>query len=182
MGITDSLSIESDDPGVLISAEALRDRVLSLGSALTARYVNRRPIFVTVLKGAMIFAADLVRGVPIEVELEFIHASSYGMGAQSDGTIEVIPSWTRPLTGRDVVIIEDIVDTGVTLHCIRAHIESQRPATIEACALLDKPGRRRVEVPLEYVGFEIEDVFAVGYGLDYAERFRNLPYIGVVNT
>jgi hypoxanthine phosphoribosyltransferase len=167
---------------VLIPAEDLRARVDELGRQLRSDYAGRTPILVGVLKGAVVFLADLMRAIDAPCECDFIAVSSYGASTRSSGIVELTKDLSVPIEGRDVLIVEDIVDTGRTLAYLLRNLETRQPRTVRVCALLDKVSRREVPVELDYVGFAIPDEFVVGYGLDFAGLYRNLPYIGVLDA
>jgi hypoxanthine phosphoribosyltransferase len=167
---------------VLIPAEDLRARVDELGLQIRRDYAGRTPILVGVLKGAVVFLADLMRAIEAPCECDFIALSSYGASTRSSGIVELTKDLSQPIEGRDVLIVEDIVDTGRTLTYLLRNLETRQPRTVRVCALLDKVSRREVPVELDYVGFEIPDEFVVGYGLDFAGLYRNLPYIGVLDA
>jgi hypoxanthine phosphoribosyltransferase len=166
---------------VLIPAEDLRARVDELGRQIRSDYAGRTPILVGVLKGAVVFLADLMRAIEAPCECDFIALSSYGVSTRSSGIVELTKDLSVPIEGRDVLIVEDIVDTGRTLAYLLRNLETRQPRTVRVCALLDKVSRREVPVALDYVGFTIPDEFVVGYGLDFAGLYRNLPYIGVLD-
>ncbi|MCL2030947.1 MAG: hypoxanthine phosphoribosyltransferase [Oscillospiraceae bacterium] len=163
---------------ILYGEAAIAERVAELGAEISRDYAGRDIIMVGVLKGAVPFMSDLMRAVTVSCTLDFLSVSSYWRGTQSSGVVRILKDLDIPLEGRDVLIVDDILDSGRTLSYIINLIESRNPASIRLCALLDKPDRRCVPVKVDYTGFTIPDVFIVGYGLDYAERFRNLPYIG----
>jgi hypoxanthine phosphoribosyltransferase len=167
---------------VLIRGEAITARVGELGRQIQADYAHTIPILVGVLKGAVIFLADLMRAVDAPSECDFIAVSSYGASTRSSGIVEMTKDLSVPIEGRDVLIVEDIVDTGRTLTYLIRNFETRQPRTLRVCTLLDKASRREVPVTLDYVGFTIPDEFVVGYGLDFAGLYRNLPYIGVLNA
>jgi hypoxanthine phosphoribosyltransferase len=170
-------------PGVqriLIPAEDLRARVDELGRQIRRDYAGRTPILVGVLKGAVVFLADLMRAIDAPCECDFIAVSSYGASTRSSGIVELTKDLSQPIEGRDVLIVEDIVDTGRTLTYLLRNLETRQPRTVRVCALLDKVSRREVPVELDYVGFAIPDEFVVGYGLDYAGAYRNLPDICIL--
>ncbi|HEY7105422.1 MAG TPA: hypoxanthine phosphoribosyltransferase [Acidimicrobiia bacterium] len=169
---------EHADIGPTVVGEIdLRDRVLALGKEITADYNGRPPLLVGVLKGAFVFMSDLSRAIDLPVEFDFMAVSSYGSATRSSGVVRIIKDLDLDLTGRDVLIVEDIVDSGLTLAYLKKNLAARNPASLEVCALLVKEGLQRVELDLKYVGFQIPPVFVVGYGLDVGERFRNLPYI-----
>jgi hypoxanthine phosphoribosyltransferase len=165
----------------IVEAERLRSRVRELAGAISSDYAPDRPLLlVCVLKGAIFFLADLMRHIEIPVEVDFMAVASYGSATDSSGVVRILKDLDTPIEGRDVLIVEDIVDSGLTLQYLLRNLGSRDPASLEVCALLTKPTRRKVDLPVRYVGFEIPDTFVVGYGLDYAERYRNLPYVAVL--
>ena len=165
---------------VLYGREDVRRRVAELGRTITGDYVGREPVFVTVLKGGAVFLADLVRAIDLPLEVSFMAISRYGDAEESLGRVQILLDVELDLAGRDVVLVEDIVDTGLTIAHLMDLFRTRLPRSVKVCALLHKPARARVEVNVDFLGFTIEDKFVVGYGLDFAERYRNLPYIGVV--
>ncbi len=175
-----------DEPGlgdVLVSAEQLQRRVAELGREITADYREGRSqplLLVGVLKGAVFFLSDLMRFIEIPVEVDFMAVASYGSATDSSGVVRILKDLDASIEGRDVVIVEDIVDSGLTLQYLLRNLGSRNPASLEVCALLTKPERRKVDLPTRYVGFEIANRFVVGYGLDYAERHRNLPFVAAL--
>lgn len=170
----------SPDLEVLISEEQLQSRIRELGAEITRDYAGRRPELICVLKGAMIFMSDLMRSIDLNLSIDFIAVSSYGKGKTSSGEVRIIKDLDEPLEGRHIILIEDILDTGLTLSYLLNNFRSRGATSISIVTLLNKPERRKIEVNADYVGFEIPDKFVVGYGLDFDERYRNLPYIGVV--
>ena len=164
---------------VLLSAERLRARVEEIGREITRDYAGKPVVLVGVLKGALVFLADLMRAIDLPVTVDFVGLSSY-VGTQTSGRVEITSDLTRPVEGKHVILVEDIVDTGLTMQWLLARLGERRPASVAVCALLAKPSRARVAVPVRYRGFEIADEFVVGYGLDHEGRMRNLPYVGVV--
>jgi hypoxanthine phosphoribosyltransferase len=164
----------------LFSAEQIAVRVRELGEQLSREYADLDPLIVVVLKGSAIFASDLLRSMPIPLHVDYMGTSSYGDATTTSGQVRIVKDVEMSMTGRHVIIVEDIVDTGLTLHYLLRTLKLREPASLKICALLDKPGRRRVEIPVDYIGFSIEDHFVIGYGLDYASRYRNLPYIGIL--
>ncbi len=165
---------------ILVQADELQHRVRDMGAEITADYEGRDLLLIGVLKGAVFFLADLMRHIEIPCEVDFMAVASYGSSTDSSGVVRILKDLDAPLEGRDVLIVEDIVDSGLTLQYLLRALEARGPATLEVCALLTKPERRKVELGAKYVGFEIPDKFAIGYGLDYAERYRNLPYVAVL--
>jgi hypoxanthine phosphoribosyltransferase len=167
---------------VLIDASRIQRRVRELGAQITADYQGKTPHVVAILKGASIFHADLVRAIDLGVTLDFIAVGSYGASTLSSGEVRVLKDLDESLEGRDVLLVEDILDTGLTLHYLIHNLESRGPKSLTVAALLNKPSRRKIEVPAHYVGFEIPDRFVIGYGLDYSQRYRNLPDICILNV
>jgi hypoxanthine phosphoribosyltransferase len=166
---------------VLIDEEALQNRITELGAEISSDYEGRDLLLVGVLKGAVFFMADLMRRLTVPCEIDFMAISSYGAATNSSGVVRILKDLDINIAGRDVLVVEDIIDSGLTLSYLRRTLLARKPATLEICALLTKPERREIEVPLRYVGFEIPNRFVIGYGLDFAERYRNLPYIGVLH-
>ncbi len=166
---------------ILIPADPLTARTRELGREISEHYGDRVPVLVGVLKGAIVFLADLMRAVDVPVECDFIAVSSYGRASRSSGVVKLVADLSLPIEGREVLIVEDIVDTGRTLAYLQRNLETRQPRSVRVCTLLDKAARREVPVALHHVGFTIPDEFVVGYGLDYAGRFRNLPYIAVLD-
>jgi hypoxanthine phosphoribosyltransferase len=165
---------------VLVEADLLRERVAELGQEISRDYAGRSLLLIGVLKGAVFFLSDLMRFIDIPVEVDFMAVASYGSATDSSGVVRILKDLDVVIAGRDVLIVEDIVDSGLTLQYLLRNLGSRDPATLEVCALLTKPERRKVDLPTRYVGFEIPDRFVVGYGLDYAERYRNLPYVAAL--
>jgi hypoxanthine phosphoribosyltransferase len=165
---------------VLVSEEDLQRRVAELGAEISRDYEDRTPLLVAILKGAVPFLADLMRRLTVDCELDFMAVSSYGSSTDSSGVVRILKDLDAPIAGRDVLIVEDIIDSGLTLHYLLRTLQARGPKSIEVCALLTKPERRRVDLPVRYVGFEIPNRFAIGYGLDHAERFRNLSYVAAL--
>ena len=160
---------------VLISRAQLAERVADLGRQITSDYQGRSLVLLSVLKGSFVFTADLARQIDLPLRVEFLGVRSYGDSTTSSGVVEITQDLTHPIAGEDVLVIEDIVDTGLTSSFLLAQLGSRKPRSVELCALLHKPARAEVEVPIRYLGFTIRDEFVVGYGLDVAQRFRNLP-------
>jgi len=165
---------------ILVSAEDLQRRVVELGEEITRDYAGRAPLLVGVLKGAVFFISDLMRYIDVPVEVDFMAVASYGSATDSSGVVRILKDLDVAIEGRDVLIVEDIVDSGLTLQYLVRNLGSRNPRTLEVCALLTKPERRKVALPTRYVGFEIPNRFVVGYGLDYLERHRNLPFVAVL--
>jgi len=167
---------------VLVSAEDLQRRVAELGQEISRDYADRSLLLVGVLKGAVFFLSDLMRYIDGPVEVDFMAVASYGSATDSSGVVRILKDLDVAIEGRDVLIVEDIVDSGLTLQYLMRNLGSRNPGSLEVCALLTKPARRKVDLPTRYVGFEIADRFVVGYGLDYAERYRNLPFVAALES
>jgi hypoxanthine phosphoribosyltransferase len=167
---------------VLIEADALRARVAELGEEISAYYEGRDLLLIGVLKGAVFFMADLMRHITVPCEVDFMAISSYGDSTDTSGIVRILKDLDINIEGRDVLVVEDIIDSGLTLSYLMRNLESREPASLEICALMTKPSRRQIDVPVRYIGFEIPDRFVVGYGLDLAERYRNLPYVAVLSS
>jgi hypoxanthine phosphoribosyltransferase len=165
---------------ILVQPDELEHRVRELGAEISRDYAGRDLLLIGVLKGAVFFLADLMRQIDVPCEVDFMAVSSYGSSTDTSGVVRILKDLDAPLEGRDVLIVEDIVDSGLTLQYLMRTLETRGPASLEVCALLTKPDRRVVKLPARYVGFEIPDKFAIGYGLDYAERYRNLPYVATL--
>ena len=166
---------------VLIEEDVLRGRIAELGEEISRDYAGRAPLLVGVLKGAVFFMSDLMRELTVPCEIDFMAVSSYGASTDTSGVVRILKDLDLNIEGRDVLVVEDIIDSGLTLNYLIRNLESRSPASLEICALLTKPDRRQIEVPVRYVGFEIPNKFVIGYGLDFAERYRNLPYVGVLD-
>jgi hypoxanthine phosphoribosyltransferase len=164
----------------LLTAEEIAVKTAELGKKITEDYRGKNLLVVTVLKGSAIFAADLVRQIDLPLQMDFICTSSYGASTKSSGVVQIVKDIDQDLDGLDVLVVEDIVDTGLTLSYLLKLLQVRNPASLKMCSLLEKPARRQVPVAVDYLGFTIEDHFVVGYGLDYAGRYRNLPYVGVL--
>jgi hypoxanthine phosphoribosyltransferase len=172
------------EPGVgeiLVQRDELAHRVRELAEEVSRDYAGRELLLICVLKGAVFFLSDLMRHLDVRCELDFMAVSSYGSSTDSSGVVRILKDLDAPIAGRDVLIVEDIVDSGLTLSYLLRMLRARDPATLEVCALLTKPERREVDLPIRYVGFEIPNCFAIGYGLDHAERYRNLPYVAVLD-
>jgi hypoxanthine phosphoribosyltransferase len=168
----------NDIENIYFTEEIIKERVKELGKQLTADYQDKSPLLISVLKGSFVFMADLVRSIDTYCSVEFITASSYGNNTSTSGEVKYSKEIGTNIEGRHVIIVEDILDTGITLQSLKNHLNSQNPASLKICTFLDKPARRKAQISADYLGFECPDAFVVGYGLDYAERYRNLPYIG----
>jgi hypoxanthine phosphoribosyltransferase len=166
---------------ILVSTEDLERRVRELGAEISRDYEDRDLVMIGVLKGAVLFLGDLMRELTIPCEIDFMAVSSYGSSTDSSGVVRILKDLDATIEGRDVLLVEDIVDSGLTLHYLLKNLRARNPASLEVCALLTKPERRRIELPIRYVGFEIPNRFAIGYGLDHAQRYRNLRYVAVLD-
>ncbi|MDO8736990.1 MAG: hypoxanthine phosphoribosyltransferase [Thermoleophilia bacterium] len=165
----------------ILAEKEIRARVTELAARISADYADKEPLLVCVLKGAVFFMADLVRELTIPSELDFMAVSSYGSATDSSGVVRILKDLDANIEGRNVLIIEDIIDSGLTLSYLRKNLRSRNPASVEVCSLLTKPSRRKVDIACKYVGFEVPDKFVVGYGLDYLEQYRNLRFIAVLS-
>ena len=165
----------------LIDEAGLQKKVGEIGLTITRDYQGKSPLIVCVLRGAAIFHADLIRRVDVDLLVDFISVRSYGDGTASSGAVQLIKDLETGIEDRDVLLVEDIVDTGLTLDYLLRNLRSRRPRTLKVCSLLSKPARRRISVPIDYLGFEIPDRFVVGYGLDYDQKYRNLPFVAVLD-
>lgn len=165
---------------VLLTEEQIQKRVVEIGEEITKKFEDSEPIFIGVLKGSFIFMADLIRNVNIKCSMDFMAVSSYGSGTTTSGAVKINKDLNEDISGRHIIIVEDILDSGVTLNYLCGYLQNRKPASITLVTLLDKPARRRTDIVADYVGFEVPDEFVVGYGLDYAEKYRNLPFVGVL--
>ena len=165
---------------ILASEKDIAKKVREIGQSISGYYKDKKLLMVSVLKGSIVFMADLMREINIPVEIDFMAVSSYGKGVKTSGVVKIIKDLDIPLAGFDVLIVEDILDSGLTLNYIIELLQSRGPKSIRLCTLFDKPDRRKVDVKADYVGFVIPDEFVVGYGLDFAEKYRNLPYVGIL--
>ena len=180
--MSDATSLPTD-PRIgetLVGRDELQARVAELGAEISADYEGRDLVIVGVLKGAILFIADLMRSLTVPCEVDFMAVSSYGSQTDSSGVVRILKDLDDSIAGRDVLIVEDIIDSGLTLHYLLRNLRARDPRTLEVCALLTKPERRRVDLPTRYVGFEIPNRFAIGYGLDHAQRYRNLDYVAAL--
>lgn len=166
---------------IMLAEEVVNERIKELGAQISRDYAGKSIHLICILKGSVYFTCELAKRITIPVTMDFMQCSSYGAETKSSGIVKLAKDLDEPITGRDVLIIEDIIDSGRTLNHLKNLLGQREPASLKLCTLLDKPSRRVVDVDVEYVGFEIEDKFVVGYGLDYDQQYRNLPYIGVVN-
>jgi hypoxanthine phosphoribosyltransferase len=164
----------------LVSEEDLQARITEIAAEVSADYEGRELLVIGVLKGAVFFIADLVRRISVPCELDFMAVSSYGSSTHSSGVVRILKDLDIPIAGRHVLVVEDVIDSGLTLSYLMKNLASRQPASLEICTLLTKPGHRRLNIPIRYIGFDLPDSFVIGYGLDYAERYRNLPFIAVL--
>lgn len=176
-------ALNGEQPGVgevIVTEDDLRRRVVELGAEISRDYAGAAPLLIGVLKGAVFFISDLMRQIEVPVQVDFMAVASYGSATDSSGVVRILKDLDAAIEDRDVLIVEDIVDSGLTLQYLMRNLGSRGPRSLEVCALLNKPDRRKVQLPMRYVGFQIPDRFVVGYGLDHAERFRNLPYVAAL--
>jgi len=174
------LPSEADVESILLSPEQIQARIVELGAQISRDYEGKDPVFVSVLVGAVMFTADLLRHITVPCSLDFMAISSYGKESRSSGVVRVVKDLDESVESRHVVIIEDIVDTGLTLNYLLDNMKNRNVASVRVAALLDKPSRRMTDIHVDYVGFEVPDEFVIGYGLDFAQRYRNFPYVGVL--
>lgn len=170
----------NDIEKIFFTEDQLKEKVKELGKQISDDYQGKYPLFIGILKGSFIFMADLLKNINIYSEVDFMAVSSYGNGTSTTGAVKITKDLSRDIEGRHIILVEDILDSGITLSYLRKYLEVRQPASITICTLLDKPSRRRADVYAKYIGFTCPDAFIVGYGLDYGERYRNLPYIGVL--
>lgn len=174
------MQIHEDVEKVLISEEELSAKVAELAEQISSDYAGKTVLVVTLLKGGVMFSVDLMRKLTVPVEIDFMSVSSYGAAAKSSGIVKVEKDLDSSIKGKDVLLVEDIIDSGLTLNYVREMLMAREPASLKICTILDKPSRRKTQVLVDYTGFEIPDEFVVGYGLDYAQKHRNLPYVGIL--
>ena len=172
--------MREDLASILLTQEELHNRIAQMGAEISRDYAGREPVIVGVLKGCFVFMADLMRCVTVPCSIDFMAVSSYGNSTSTSGAVEINKDLSQDIQGKDVLIVEDILDSGVTLNYLTGYLLNRKPASIAIATLLDKPSRRKADVQARYVGFVVPDAFVVGYGLDYAEKYRNLPYIGIL--
>jgi hypoxanthine phosphoribosyltransferase len=172
--------LENDLSEILISSEQIKNRVNELGKAISQDYSGKTPILIGVLKGVLIFMADLLRAISIPLEVDFMAVTSYSPETRARGVVRLIKDLEIPISGRDVLFVEDVVDTGLTLNYLLHTLKSQHPASLEVCVLFNKSKHRLIDIPLKYKGFDLPDRFVVGYGLDYREHYRNLPFVALL--
>ncbi len=173
-------SMKDDILEILLSEDEIKAKISELGAQITRDYEGKTPFFLGVLKGCFVFMADLLRCVDLQCTMDFMAVSSYGGGTSTTGAVRITKDLTRDIEGKDVIIVADILDSGVTLSYLKKYLENRTPASIRIVTLLDKPARRRADIKADYCGFSVPDEFVVGFGLDYAEQYRNLPYIGIL--
>jgi hypoxanthine phosphoribosyltransferase len=171
---------KNDFEKILFGSEDIKKRISELGKKITEDYKNSDLVIIGILKGAYVFTADLVRAINLPLQVDFFAASSYGMNSQSSGVVKIKKDIDLDIEGKDVIIVEDIVDTGLTLNYIKKYMKNHNPKSVNICAFLDKPKAHKIDLDIKYLGFSIENHFVVGYGLDYAEKYRNLPYIAIL--
>ncbi len=176
--VPDNLS--ADFREILIPAADIQQRVAEIGQAISEDYAGRNPLLVGVLKGVVFFMADLLRAITIPVEMDFMSISSFAAGADRQGFVRLVKDLEIPLAGRHVLFVEDVIDTGLTLNYLLRNLRTREPASLEVCVLFNKPAHRLIEIPLKYKGFDLPDRFVAGYGLDYREKYRNLPFVGLL--
>ena len=174
------MSMNDDIKTVLVSEEQLKAKVAELGARISKDYEGKNLLLVSVLKGAVVFMTDLMRHITVPCSIDFMVVSSYGSGVKTSGVVKIVKDLDADLAGKDLLIVEDILDTGMTLHYLKQLLQDRNPNSIRIATLLDKPERRRAAVRADYVGYQVPDEFVVGYGLDYDEKYRNLPYVGIL--
>lgn len=174
------MSMHDDILEVLVSEEQLKEKVTELGAQISRDYEGKDLLLVSILKGAVVIMADIMRAVTIPCAIDFMQVSSYGSGTTSSGLVKIIKDLDQDLSGKDLLIVEDVLDTGITLSNLVPMLKLRNPNSVKICAILDKPSRRKADIKADYTGFEIPDAFVVGYGLDYDEKYRNLPYVGIL--
>jgi hypoxanthine phosphoribosyltransferase len=179
--VSDRIDLRADIGEIVVTEDQIRAKVAELGTRIGADYADRRLTLVSVLKGSLPFMADLMRAIPVPVRIDLMEVSSYGGSAtESSGLVRILKDLSASIEGEDVLIVEDIIDTGLTLNYLLRYLRGKNPKSLRICTLLDKPARRLVDIPVDYVGFTIPDQFVVGYGLDYREYYRNLGFVGVL--
>ena len=172
--------LEQDIERVLFTEEALKARVAEIAARIDQDYAGKEPMLISVLRGSFIFMADLARAITLPCTVDFMAVSSYGSGTTSSGQVKITKDLSESIEGRDIIVVEDILDSGNTLSYLFQLLQARHPASVRLCTLLDKPSRRTKPITADYTGFTVDDLFVVGYGLDYAEKYRNLPYIGIL--
>lgn len=174
--------LANDLQDILFTTEQIQRRVAELGQAIASDYAGRTPILVGVLKGVVFFMADLLRSIPIQVEVDFLAVASYSPETRNRGKVRLVKDLETDISGRHVLFVEDVIDTGLTLNYLLGTLRARQPATLEVCVLFDKPEKRLIDIPLKYKGFNLPDQFVVGYGLDHREKYRNLPFVGILKA
>lgn len=174
------MGLRDDVEEILIPEEVLQDRIRELGRQISQEYNDKEPLLVGILTGAFVFLSDLLRAISISCHIDFIATQSYGAGTESSGIVRILKDLDQSIEGRHVLVVDDIIDTGLTMDYLLETLKARYPASLRVCALLDKKPRRRRDVPIDFIGFEVPDKFVIGYGLDFAGRYRNLPFIGVL--
>ncbi len=174
------MSLNNDILRVLYSEEELKAKCAEMGAQITHDYEGKNLLLVTVLKGAVVYLTDLMRNIDLPCSIDFMVVSSYGSGTESSGVVKIVKDLDQDLTGKDILIVEDILDSGMTLSYLKKLLQSRNPSSIRIATLMDKPARRKVDLKADYAGFEVPDEFVVGYGLDFDEKYRNLPYVGIL--
>lgn len=172
--------LTKDISEILISTDQIQEKVSALGREISQDYAQKKPLLVGVLKGVLLFMADLLRAITIPVEVDFMAVSSYSAEARERGLVRLVKDLETPITDRHVLFVEDVVDTGLTLNYLLSNLRSRRPASLEVCTLFNKGKHRLIDLPIKYAGFDLPDLFVVGYGLDYREKYRNLPFVGLL--
>ena len=172
--------MREDIQEILYSTETLNKRVTELGEQITKDYAGKNLMVIGILKGSNIFTSDLVRAINLPLEMDFMAVSSYGNATESSGIVRILKDLNQSIENYDILIVEDIIDSGLTLRYLKDYLLARNPQSVKICTLLDKPSRRKAQVEVDYIGYEVPDEFIVGYGIDYAERYRNLPYIGIL--
>lgn len=179
--MADFSAMEKDLSSILFNEKQIETRVRELGELISRDYSGKNPVVIGILKGSLIFMSDLIRRLTIPLNIDYVAVSSYGRSTDSSGVVRIVKDLDEPIEGRHVLVVEDIVDTGLTLRYLLDNLQSRGPLSVAVCVLLDKPSRRKVDIKPDYCGFEIPDEFVVGYGLDYAENYRNMPFIGILD-
>lgn len=175
-----SEKMKDDILEVLLSEEEIRTKVRELGEQITRDYQGKSPVFLGILKGCYVFMADLLKNIDLFCEMDFMAVSSYGSGTSSTGAVKITKDLSRDIEGKDLILVEDILDSGITLSYLKGYLANRNPASVRIVTLLDKPERRKAPIQADYYGFQVPNEFVVGYGLDYDEKYRNLPYIGIL--
>jgi hypoxanthine phosphoribosyltransferase len=173
--------VVNKQPSILFSQQEIKHTIVRLAAEIKKDYQGKHPLFVSILKGSFVFLADLIRQLDLPLEVDFVKVSSYGSSKETSGKVKMVQGLNTPIKGRDVLVVEDIVDTGLTLSFLLGHLQKKNPSSLKLCALADKPSRRQIPVPIDYLGFTVPDKFIVGYGIDWDENFRYLPDICVID-